>query len=120
MKQCDALDGVKDGIIEDPALCQFRPEALLCESNAINTTNCLSSPQVGALRSTFSDYYGLNGELIYPRMQPGSEMVAQFVYYTSGAFPYSVDWFRYVVYSMSKFPLLTSYVSFFPYIANFS
>ncbi len=105
LKQCDGLDGALDGILEDPDLCRFRPEALLCASNATvtNTTTCLTKPQVVALRTTFSDYYGVNGDLIFPRMQPGSEAVAQFLYYTSGAFPYSVDWFRYVVYSTSPF-----------------
>jgi feruloyl esterase len=73
-----------DGIIEDPELCRFRPEALQCPPQAMNTTGCL----------------------IFPRMQPGSEVIAQYVYYTSGAFPYSTDWFRYVVYSKFYFNTL--------------
>lgn len=106
LNQCDSIDGVVDGIIEDPSLCNFRPEALLCpsasNSTSTNTTAiCFSKPQVKALRKTFTDYYGLRGELIFPRMQPGSEEIAQFIYYTTGPFPYSVDWFRYVVYSKS-------------------
>jgi feruloyl esterase len=88
-----------DGIVEDPELCRFRPEALQCPPQAVNTTGCLTSAQVGAVRATFTDFYGDDGKLIFPRMQPGSEIIAQYVYYTSGAFPYSTDWFRYVVYS---------------------
>lgn len=102
LRQCDIIDGVVDGILEDPSLCQFRPEALQCAPGVMSPTSCLTSAQVGAVRAAFTDFYGVDGKLIYPRMQPGSELVAQYVYYTSGAFPYSVDWFRYVVYSRSQ------------------
>jgi feruloyl esterase len=104
LNQCDGLDGAVDGILEDPSLCQFRPEALLCGSS--NSTNCLTPAQAGAVREAFADYYGIDGSLIYPGMQPGSEAVASRLLYAGGPFPYSVDWFRYVVYSTS--PLLPS------------
>jgi len=99
MNQCDAIDGVTDGVIEDPELCRFRPEALLCSPGVTNSTSCLTGAQAGAVRAAFTDYYGTDGKLIYPRMQPGSETIAALLYYTGGAFAYSVDWFRYVVYS---------------------
>jgi feruloyl esterase len=100
LNQCDAIDGAVDGIVEDPILCRFRPEALLCPpGTGVNLTTCLTSAQVLAVREAFTDYYGVDGQLIFPRMQPGSEEIAQYVYYTTGAFSYSVDWFRYVVFS---------------------
>ncbi|KIN02684.1 hypothetical protein OIDMADRAFT_40566 [Oidiodendron maius Zn] len=102
LNQCDAIDGVVDGIVEDPMLCHFRPEALLCPPGISGSSTCLTSAQVGAVRRAFTDFYGVDGNLIYPRMQPGSEIVAQVIYYTTGAFQYSVDWFRYVVYNNPK------------------
>jgi feruloyl esterase len=101
LNPCDAIDGAIDGIVEDPMLCQFRPEALLCPAGTTNSTaaSCLTRSQVLAVREVVTDYYGVDGQLIYPRMQPGSEETAQYVYYTTGAFSASVDWFRYVVYS---------------------
>ncbi len=30
LEQCDALDGLKDGLIEDPRRCDFKPSVLLC------------------------------------------------------------------------------------------
>lgn len=99
LKQCDGIDGVVDGIVEDPMLCRFRPEAMLCPSNITNSTTCLTGAQVGAVREAFTDFYGLTGELIYPRMQPGSEILAAVIDYAVGPFPFSTDWFQYVVYS---------------------
>jgi feruloyl esterase len=99
LNQCDAIDGAVDGIIEDPMLCEFRPEALQCPPGVINSTTCLTSAQVVAVRTAFADYYGLDGQLIFPRMQPGSETLSQYTFYTNGPFQYAVDWFRYVVYS---------------------
>jgi feruloyl esterase len=98
LNQCDYIDGAVDGIIEDPMLCWFRPEALQCPPGTTNSSTCLTSTQISALRTAFTDYYGVDGKIIYPRMQPGSELTAEFIYYTAGAFQYSVDWFRYVVY----------------------
>jgi feruloyl esterase len=100
LNQCDSIDGVLDGIIEDPMMCQFRPEALQCPLGTTNFTACLTSTLVSAVREVFTDFYGVDGKIIYPRMQPGSELTAEYIYYTTGPFPYSVDWFRYVVYSM--------------------
>ncbi|KAF1983895.1 tannase and feruloyl esterase, partial [Aulographum hederae CBS 113979] len=44
LKQCDKLDGAADGIIEDPAACEFDPSTLLCKSGTQNDT-CLTSAQ---------------------------------------------------------------------------
>ncbi|KAF6220895.1 hypothetical protein HO133_002575 [Letharia lupina] len=99
LKQCDGLDGVMDGIIEDPNLCSFRPEALLCAKNA--STNCLTSTQVETVRKIFSPFYGEDGNLIYPAMQPGSEILAAENLYAGKPFSYSESWFKYVVYDPS-------------------
>ncbi|KAJ5537318.1 hypothetical protein N7513_010504 [Penicillium frequentans] len=99
LRQCDTIDGAKDDIIEDPDLCQPILETLICPSNAKNTTNCLSSAQVHAAQKVFSPFYGDKGELLYRRMQPGSENLAAPIMYNGEPFEYSLDWFRYVVYN---------------------
>ncbi|KAH7095454.1 Tannase/feruloyl esterase [Paraphoma chrysanthemicola] len=97
LKQCDAVDGAEDGIIEDPALCAFDPSTLRCEGD--ESTNCLNNKQVEQLRTIFSDYRYPDGELIFPAMQPGSEVGAVDRLYAGAPFAYSVDWFKYVIYN---------------------
>ena len=40
---CDAFDGVKDGIINNPAQCHFDPAVLLCK--AADSVDCLAQPK---------------------------------------------------------------------------
>ena len=95
-RQCDGMDGALDGIIEDPDMCHPVPETMICTPSS-NHSNCLTSAQAQGVRQILSPLYGLNGTLLYPRMQPGSELQAAEIYYTGLPFPYSQDWYRYVV-----------------------
>ena len=88
LRQCDGLDGVVDGIIEDPNLCDFHPETLLC-IDANNKADCLNSIQVEKVRKIFSPLYSKDGQLIYPAMQPGSEIMAVTGLYAGEPFRYS-------------------------------
>ena len=45
---CDALDGVKDGVLNDPRRCHFDPAKLLCKGG--DGPSCLTSAQVDAVR----------------------------------------------------------------------
>lgn len=98
IRQCDGLDGAKDGILEDPDLCQPIIETLICQSGS-NQTTCLTGQQAETVRKVFSPFYGEDGNLLYPRIQPGSEISDAFIYYSGSFFPYGSDWFRYVVYN---------------------
>ncbi|KAH8725018.1 Tannase/feruloyl esterase [Phaeosphaeriaceae sp. PMI808] len=96
LRQCDTIDRVKDGIIEDPSLCKFDASKLQCTQQ--NAINCLNRQQVQQLNTIFSDYKYPTGELIYPAMQPGSEVNAVDRLYAGIPFAYSDDWFKYVVF----------------------
>ena len=87
LNQCDGLDGAMDGIIEDPNLCRFRPEAIQCTDNF--NTNCLTPPQVEIVRAIFSPLYRDHETLVYPAMQPGSEIMAVEKLYAGKPFSYS-------------------------------
>lgn len=100
LAQCDGLDGAKDGIIEDNDLCAYRPENLQCSpSTGTNSTKCLTAPQVRTVRTLFTDWYGVNGSIIYPRMNYGSELSAAYIYYNGQPFQYTDDWYKYAIYN---------------------
>jgi pimeloyl-ACP methyl ester carboxylesterase len=52
MNACDALDGLKDGMIFNPQACHYDPSVLRCKG--AKTETCLTSQQVGALRKAFA------------------------------------------------------------------
>lgn len=45
---CDGLDGVKDGVIENPRRCGFRTATLLCKPG--QAADCLSAPKLAMLQ----------------------------------------------------------------------
>ncbi|KNG88563.1 feruloyl esterase B-1 [Aspergillus nomiae NRRL 13137] len=108
LRQCDSLDGAVDGVIEDPDLCQPIIETLICNATQASTSGtCLTGAQVETVNGVFSPTYGVDGSLVYPRMQPGSELGASSIYYSGTPFSYAEDWYRYVVYNNTNWDLTT-------------
>ncbi len=71
MNACDGLDGVKDGILNDPRACRFDPSFLLCKGR--DSENCLTRPQLDAVKSVYAPSMLKNGEIIFPGKAVGSE-----------------------------------------------
>ena len=69
--KCDALDGVKDSVIERPNMCPFDPAELQCKSGT--TTTCLSKAEVGLAKSMYRGTVGRGGKLIMSGFAVGSE-----------------------------------------------
>ena len=71
---CDTVDGLKDGIIDNPTKCKFDPGVLLCRSDAVAGT-CLSQEQVDALHKIYAIPTNDKGEKSYPYpVDVGSEL----------------------------------------------
>ena len=69
---CDAIDGVKDGIIDDPRQCRFDPASLQC--SATGGSDCLTAEQVAAAKAVYDGPRNSKGQRLYPGgMMPGSE-----------------------------------------------
>jgi feruloyl esterase len=70
---CDALDGVVDGVIDDPRSCPFQPASLLCQAGQDPAT-CLTSNEVAALEKVYAGPKNpRTGEQVYPGLVKGSE-----------------------------------------------
>jgi feruloyl esterase len=97
MEACDALDGVKDGVLEDPTRCHFDPGAIECKDG--DGPNCLTGPQVEAARKIYTPAANpQTGKQIFPAMERGSELVWKTL--AGGPKPIALadDYFKYVVF----------------------
>jgi len=74
LQACDAMDGVKDGVIENPARCHFNPAVLTCKG--ADAADCLTPAQVETARAIYSPLKNpRSGDEIRPALlQPGSEL----------------------------------------------
>jgi feruloyl esterase len=94
---CDALDGVTDGVIENPARCRFDPKTLLCKGE--DSQACLTAPQVEAAKKIYGPAKTpRTGKAIFPGLAPGSELVWGAL--AGGPKPFVIpeDHFKYVVF----------------------
>ncbi len=74
MKQCDAMDGVADGLISDPLACNFDPEALACKPG--QTSPCLAPAKAAAIKKAFAGPKTSRGVQVYPRFLYDSGVAA--------------------------------------------
>lgn len=69
LEQCDALDGLADGLINDFQACPFDPASQQCDTEATGVAGesqvCLSAEQVGALHDIFGGARNSSGEALY-------------------------------------------------------
>jgi feruloyl esterase len=75
MGKCDAIDGLKDGLIDDPRKCNFDP-ALDVPSCSAGTdgSDCLTPAEAEAIAKVYSGPIS-NGKVFFPGYMPGSEAV---------------------------------------------
>ena len=64
LKQCDAKDGLADGIISDPLDCDFDPDVLVCKQG--QSQSCLTSAKVGAIKKAMGGPKTSEGVQVYP------------------------------------------------------
>ena len=65
MNSCDALDGLKDRIIDDPRKCDFDPAELQCEGSQ-TSPQCLTARQVEFIQAIYRGPVTKAGEQLYP------------------------------------------------------
>jgi feruloyl esterase len=98
LAECDALDGVKDGVLENPRKCNFDPAKIQCAASAGDGADCLTPGQVETVRKIYADVTNSRTkESYFPGHEPGSEIGWTTM---AGANPFGVgvDMFKYVVF----------------------
>jgi feruloyl esterase len=100
LEACDAKDGVKDGLIEDPEKCQVDFKVLECKVS--DGTDCLTARQVQTAQTIISPATDSAGNVVFPRLEPGTEL--RWGRLAGGPAPADLFWdqFRYIVYRDPK------------------
>ena len=93
---CDERDGLKDGLIEDPESCHVDFKSLQCKVS--DGPDCLTARQVQTAQTITSPIATRTGQILLPRVEPGTELRWSRV--AGGPQPADLflDEFRYVVY----------------------
>ena len=73
MATCDVVDGLADGLIDDPRNCSFQVarDVPICPAGT-DTNDCLTSPQAEAIQKVY-DGPSSGGEQLFPGFMLGSE-----------------------------------------------
>ncbi len=97
LDQCDARDGVKDGLIQDPTKCKFDPKVIECKG--ADGPNCLTGPQVEAVRKSYMEATNpRTGQKLFPALAPGSELGWAVLGAGPEPSPIILDHYKYVVF----------------------
>ncbi len=97
---CDASDGLKDGLVDDPRSCRFDPSSLTCRG--AQSESCLTEGQVVAVKKVYDGARNpRTGEQIFPGWARGSEQ-GWGTYILNPSEPMRIGFFRYFTFHDPK------------------
>jgi feruloyl esterase len=111
---CDAIDGIADGILDDPRKCNFDPAVLTCQPGQDPAT-CYTPKQVKAIKDIWNGVRTPSGELVHQPLVPGGEAGSGgWAAWTTGSAPFTgLHWlaadgfFRYMVFNNPSYDPMT-------------
>ena len=102
---CDGIDGVKDGVIEDPKRCTYDPKPLV--GTSAGECGAFTESDVNVIRKLWEGPRGADGAFLWYGLPRGADLNAL---WTSRGTPLrpapfgiSMDWFRYFLTQDPKF-----------------
>ena len=102
---CDKLDGVADGVLDDPRRCTFDVATLQCSANAAPGApgTCFTSGQVELARRVYRGAVDPNtGASLYPGLAFGSEPGWRAMLNPANPFAIPVSFYRWLVFADSQ------------------
>jgi feruloyl esterase len=106
LKACDELDGVKDGVLENPLNCHFDSKVLLCKG--ADAPDCLTAPQVELLQKTYQGPVNpRTGKVIFPGPALGDELGEMYRFATGEPRSVALDMYKYVVFQDPNWDWMT-------------
>ena len=73
LEACDALDGVRDGILTDPRDCKFRLGSIKACPGERAAADCLTAAQLSAIARIYAPATDERGRVLYPGQPVGGE-----------------------------------------------
>jgi len=106
LNKCDPLDGVRDGLIDDPRQCQIDPVRDLPRCSAADQgDSCLTDRQVEAIQRIYKGPTDSSGKPLFVSQVPGSEdvsTVSPFVLTQDGTpnrlTAFAESWMKYIAF----------------------
>jgi feruloyl esterase len=102
---CDTIDGVKDGVIEDPKRCTYDPKPLI--GSSAGECGAFTEGDVNVIRKLWEGPRRQDGTFLWYGLPRGADLTA--LWTSSGTplrpapFGISMDWFRYFLTQDPKF-----------------
>lgn len=92
IQACDMLDGVSDGIIQEPRRCDYDARSFICTGGPSDPANCLTKAEAVAVNKIWNGPVNARGEKIWFGLERGTPLGG-----LAGTNPFSiaVDHFRY-------------------------
>lgn len=76
LERCDAIDGIRDGVIDNPPACDFDPKRDLSGSmcaDDVNADGCFTRLQIANIEDFYTGAHDSQGHPVYPGYARGSE-----------------------------------------------